>query len=87
MGFLGHLFMKIRLTEGCVCDAFLCDGNDFSDLDVNKKREIAIKLIEKADSDYLDYICRYLVEEVGSFTDLGRCEQCGDYIEQYDIEL
>ena len=79
--------MKIRLTEGCVCDSFLCDGNDFSTIDVDTKREIAIKLIEKADGDFIEYICRDLVEQLGEFKDLGRCEQCGDYVEQYDIEL
>lgn len=80
--------MKIEYTEGCTCYGLDVDGEPFKDLDVVEKREIFDRMVEYIlkDDDIQDIIINLLCH-YGEYKHLFNCEQCGDSVCSYTMEI
>ena len=63
------------------------DGTEFVELDYNKQKEVCHKLVDKVSEDVLQRFIEIACELMGEYTDLGKCESCGEYIDEYKLEL
>ena len=80
--------MKIESVTGCTCDSLTVDDVETVDMDNEAIRNIIKKLIDREDDlGTLQSILMDLVETQGEFEDLGHCEQCGDWITKYTLEI
>ena len=80
--------MKIESVTGCICDSLTVDDVETIDMDKEAVKDVIKKLIDREDDlGTLQSILIDLVETQGEFEDLGHCEQCGDWITKYTVEL
>lgn len=80
--------MKLEYTEGCVCTSLTVDGKETVDMDIDSLKEVVIKLINReTDFGVIQDIWRDLMESQEEFEDLGVCEECGDWITNYTLEI
>ena len=80
--------MKLEYTDGCVCTSLTVDGKETIDMSKEELKEVICKLLDKeSDLGVLQDIWRDLVTSQGEFEDLGHCEECGDYITRYTLEI
>ena len=80
--------MKLEYTDGCVCTSLTVDGKETVDMSKEELKEVICKLLDKeSDLGVLQDIWRNLVTSQGEFEDLGHCEECGDYITRYTLEI
>ena len=80
--------MKHEHTEGCTCTSYLIDGVEFVDLPIEKVKEAIIELVNNTDDEAALQDCwASLVDLTGEYEDLGHCEQCGDYISKFTINI
>ena len=77
--------MKIMYTEGHY--SLDIDGTEFVELDYNKQKEVCHKLVDKVSEGVLQRFIEIACELMGEYTDLGKCESCGEYVEEYKLEL
>lgn len=64
------------------------DGIEFVDLTKEQQVAVVHKLIDKiTDTGILQGMVEDAMESIGDFTDLGKCETCGDWIELYKAEI
>lgn len=63
------------------------DGTEFVELDYNKQKEVCHKLVDKVSEDVLQRFIEIACELMGEYTDLGKCESCGEYVDEYKLEL
>ena len=80
--------MKIESVTGCTCDSLTVDNVETVDMYKEAVKDVIKKLIDKEDDlGTLQSILIDLVETKGEFEDLGQCEQCGDWITKYTLEI
>ena len=80
--------MKIISVSGCTCDSLTIDNVETSEMKIEDIQETIKKLIDKeSDLGTLQSILINLVETRGDFEDLGNCDQCGDWITKYTVEI
>ena len=80
--------MTIESVTGCICDSLTVDDVETVDMDKEAVKDVIKKLIDREDDlGTLQSILIDLVETQGEFEDLGHCEQCGDWITKYTVEL
>ena len=80
--------MKIESVTGCTCDSLTVDDVETVDMDKEAVKDVIKKLIDREDDiGTLQFILMDLVETRGEFEDLGHCDQCGDWITKYTVEL
>lgn len=80
--------MKLEYTDGCVCTSLTVDGKETVDMSKEELKEVICKLLDKeSDLGVLQDIWRDLVMSQGEFENLGHCEECGDYITRYTLEI
>ena len=80
--------MKIESVTGCTCDSLTVDNVETVDMDKEAIKDVIKKLINREDDlGILQSILIDLVEFQGAFEDLGRCDQCGDWITKYTLEI
>ena len=80
--------MKIESVTGCTCDSLTVDNVETVDMDKEAIKDVIKKLINREDDlGFLQSILIDLVESQGEFEDLGHCDQCGDWITKYTVEL
>lgn len=80
--------MKLEYTEGCVCYGLDVDGEPFNDLDEAKKREVFNRMVEAILKDYdIQNITTNLLHDYGEYKHLFYCEQCGDNVCSYTLEI
>ena len=80
--------MKIESVTGCTCDSLTVDNVETVDMDKEVIKDVIKKLINREDDlGILQSILIDLVEFQGEFEDLGHCDQCGDWITKYTVEL
>lgn len=80
--------MKIESVTGCTCDSLTIDNVETIDMDKEAIKDVIKKLINREDDlGVLQSVLIDLVEFQGEFEDLGRCDQCGDWITKYTVEL
>ena len=80
--------MKLQVTEGCTAFSYEVDDKEWVDLTHKECKETLLKLIESCnDCRNLQYVFIGLMQDLGDFEDLGTCDQCGDYITRYTLEI
>lgn len=80
--------MKIEYTDGCVCTSLTVDGKETADMTSEEiKVSIQAMLDREIDCAVLQDIWMSLIESQGEYKDLGHCEDCGDWIPNYTLEL
>ena len=80
--------MQIESVTGCTCDSLTVDNVETVDMDKEAIKDVIKKLIDREDDlGTLQSILMDLVEIQGEFEDLGQCEQCGDWITKYTLEI
>lgn len=80
--------MKHEFIEGCVCTSYLINGKEFVDLSIEKTKEAIIELVNSTSDEAVLQTCwETLVSCMGEYEDLGHCEQCGDHISKYTINI
>lgn len=80
--------MKIESVTGCTCDSLTVDNVETVDMDKEAIKDVIKKLINREDDlGVLQSVLIDLVEFQGEFEDLGHCDQCGDWITKYTVEL
>lgn len=80
--------MKIESVTGCTCDSLTVDDVETVDMDKEAVKDVIKKLIDREnDLGTLQSILMDLVETRGEFEDLGHCDQCGDWITKYTLEI
>ena len=80
--------MKLEYTDGCICTSLTVDGKETVDMSKEELKEVICKLLDReSDLGVLQDIWRDLVTSQGEFEDLGHCEECGDYITSYTLEI
>lgn len=80
--------MKIENVTGCTCDSLTVDNVETVDMDKEAIKDVIKKLINREDDlGVLQSVLIDLVESQGEFEDLGHCDQCGDWITKYTVEL
>ena len=71
-----------------MCDSLTVDNVETVDMDKKDVKEVIKKLLDKeSDLGILQSILIDLVETQGEFEDLGQCDECGDWITKYTVEL
>ena len=80
--------MKIESISGCTCDSLTIDGIETIDMKITDVKEAIKKLIDaETDLGTIQSILINLVESRGDFEDLGQCDECGDWITKYTLEV
>lgn len=79
--------MKINYTSGCTCDSLTIDGKESADLSPKVIKNAIVKALEKIDDMATLQDILMTVAETGEYEDLGHCEQCGDWITSYTLEI
>ena len=80
--------MKIVSITGCTCDSLTVDDIETVDMDKKDVKEVIKKLVDREDDlGTLQSVLIDLVETRGDFEDLGHCDQCGDWITKYTVEI
>lgn len=80
--------MKLEYTEGCICYGLDVDGEPFNDLDEAKKREVFDRMVEAIFKDYdIQNITIDLLRQYGEYKHCFTCEDCGDSVCTYTIDV
>ena len=80
--------MKLKYIEGCICTSLTIDGKETIDMDIDSLKKVVNKLIDReTDFGVIQDIWTNLVESQGECEDLGQCEECGDFITKYSLEI
>ena len=80
--------MKHELTEGCTCTALYINNTDINEFPIEEIRKAVVELIlQVEDKEELIWEWRSLMELVGDYEDLGHCDQCGDDINKYTVNI
>lgn len=88
MGGRRYKNMKLEYADGCTCTSLTVDGKETIDMDINSLKEVVIKLINReTDFGVIQGIWIDLMGSQGEFEDLGVCEECGDWITKYTLEI
>lgn len=80
--------MKIEYVYGCTCDSLTIDGVETVNMDIKDVRDCVLNIISKTnDLSLLQSILSDVAELDGDYKDLGHCDQCGDFICKYTLEI
>ena len=80
--------MKLKYIDGCICTSLTVDGKETIDMDIDSLKKVVNKLIDReTDFGVIQDIWTNLVESQGECEDLGQCEECGDFITKYSLEI
>lgn len=80
--------MKVISVSGCIYDSLTVDGVETADMDKRDIKDVIKKLIDNTnDLGTIQSILMDLVESQGDFEDLGTCDECGDWITKYTVEI
>ena len=81
--------MKIEYSEGCTTTGVYIDNKPLVDLSIEEQKEVLLKVLKhlKNPSYSIQEFLISAAEEEGEFEDLGVCEECGDWITKYTLEI
>lgn len=79
--------MIIEYVTGCTCDSLTIDGKETVDMDIKDVRDVVVDLISRTeDLSILQNILMDFAQD-GNWESLGHCDQCGDNIDKYTLEI
>lgn len=80
--------MKLEYTDGCICTSLSVDGVETIDMKTEDLQTVICKLVKREDDiAVLQDLFTSLMYSQGEYKDLGHCEQCGDFISNYTLEI
>lgn len=80
--------MKLEYTEGCICYGLDVDGKPFNDLGEVSKVDILHSVINVLSCEYdPQSILIDLLQQYGEYEHIGHCDECGDNISSYTLEI
>ena len=80
--------MELKYVTGCVCDSLTLDGVETVDHPIEKLQEALLKVIKSiSKEDVLQDILICIMEGQGEYKCLGSCEQCGDTINEFTLNI
>ena len=79
--------MKINYVTGCTCDSLTIDGKESIDLSPKVIKNAIVRALKKIDDISPLQKILVTIAETGEYEDLGHCEQCGDFIYSYTLEV
>lgn len=88
--------MKLTATEGCTCYSYQIDGVEVADLMDDESKDYNPALVKEAILKMLDLpeargayydLFQDLITELGDEEFAFHCEQCGDSVYSYKLEL
>lgn len=80
--------MKLEYTVGCTCNSLTINEQETINLPLEEVKKVCIEAINNVDD--LGILQEFLIdfiESYGEYKLLGHCEQCGDYIDNYTLDL
>ena len=79
---------RIVYTEGCVDTGLTIDGRLFNDLSLEEQKAIMHKIIDNVpDSSYLQDMLIEYTQSAGEYEYLYTCEECGDSVCSWTIDM
>ena len=85
---LYYSMSRIVYTEGCVDTGLTVDGRLFNDFSLEEQKAIIHKVIDSAtDSSSLQSMLVEYVETAGEYEYLYTCEECGDSVCEWALEI
>lgn len=79
--------MKINYTTGCIRDSLTIGGRESINCSLEFIKSTIIKALEQIDDMSALQDILITIAETGEYEDLGHCEQCGDFITSYTLEI
>lgn len=79
--------MKINYTSGCICDSLTIDDKESADLSVDDIKDAIVKALNKINDAAILQEILITIAETGEYENLGHCDECGDYISSYTLEI
>lgn len=83
--------MRFVYTTGCTCDGITINDKDINDFEQEDLKEYAVhmvsQLVNELDKDDIIDLIRDIVDRFGEYKYLYHCEQCGDDVVEYKIEI
>ncbi len=81
--------MKLEYTEGCTCDSLSVDGVESIDMDINDFKDVLHELLDReTDLGTLQQVFTTLMVQQGEYECSDEpCDQCGDYVTTYTLEI
>lgn len=79
--------MKLTYCTGCTSDTLNIDGKE--SIDMTKEEiigHINMMLTKVEDISTLQEVLKAIAQGSGEYEDLGQCETCGDWAEEYTFE-
>ena len=85
---LYYIMSKIVYTDGCIVSGITIDGNDFNDLSLEEQKAFMHRVIDSAiDSSYLQNMLIEYTQTAGEYAYLYTCEECGDSVCEWTLEI
>lgn len=79
--------MKINYTSGCICNSLTIDDKESADLSVDDIKDTIVKALNKINDVAILQEILITIAETGEYENLGHCDECGDYISSYTLEI
>jgi len=79
--------MKINYTSGCICDSLTIDDKESTDLSVDDIKDTIVKALNKINDVAILQEILITIAETGEYENIGHCDECGDYISSYTLEI
>lgn len=80
--------MKLEYTEGCTVTGLDVDGEPFNDLNAVEKVALLHSVVTMLSVDYdIQNIMIDLLRQYGEYEHLYHCDQCGDNVCSYTLEI
>lgn len=80
--------MKLEYTDGSICTSLTVDGVETIDMKLEDLQDAICKLVKReTDIIELQGLLGSLMQSQGEYKDLGRCEESGDWIINYTLEI
>lgn len=80
--------MKIEYTEGCTNYSLTIDGIETVSMEIEKVKDAIKTLLDNVeDLGSLQQVLISLIETKGDYEYLGTCEECGDSITKYTVNI
>jgi hypothetical protein len=80
--------MKFKVTDGCTCFATTINGKDINEFSDDDARVFLVSLVNSVkDRGLIDMMIRDVVTMTGEHKFLYHCEECGDNVCEYNLEI
>ena len=80
--------MKLEMTRGCICDSLSIDGTQEIDLTDEQRKEVIKKVFDSMKPEDLNYLLQWYLPYKGDYESSDKpCECCGDFVENFTLEI